>query len=212
MGRNAWHFLPFTEGAQYGIELFYPFKNELRVSTQQGRMVLDGDFGPDPDNGLLWPPFRTFGTDFYTYQILLDLKVGEGFAIMIQPHPRFYTDPTDSVPIAVPALLRRRWPLMSFIVFKAPSEARTHIFRPGEPLAQVLVVPAEPDFELAEMNEVKRRPPNANCNLGGFTRAAPPYLQTRIGPPRQTRCLMAAYFLAFPAFAAMLVIPLITSY
>jgi hypothetical protein len=149
----AWHCLPFTEGAQYGIELFYPFENELRVSTQEGRLVLDGDFGPNPKNGLLWPPFRTFGNDFYTYQILLDLKVGEGFAIMIEPHPRFYTDPTDSVPIAVPALLRRWWPMMSFIVFKAPSEGRTHIFRPGEPFAQILVVPAESDFELVEMNE-----------------------------------------------------------
>lgn len=149
----AWHCLPFTEGAQYGIELFYPFKNELRVSMQEGRLVLDGDFGPNPGNGLLWPPFRTFGNDFYTYQILLDLKVDEGFAIMTQPHPRFYTDPADSVPIAVPALLRRWWPMMSFIVFKAPSEGRTHIFRPGEPFAQVLVVPAESDFELAEMNE-----------------------------------------------------------
>jgi hypothetical protein len=40
----AWHCLPFTEGAQYGIELFYPFDNELRVTTRDGRLVLDGDF------------------------------------------------------------------------------------------------------------------------------------------------------------------------
>ena len=149
----AWHCLPFTEGAQYGIELFYPFENELRVSTQQGRLVLDGDFGPDPENGLLWPPFRAFGDHFYTYQILLDLKVDEGLAIRTEPHPRFYTDPTDSVPIAVPALLRRWWPMMSFIVFKAPAEGRTHIFRSAEPFAQVIVIPAEPDFELVEMSE-----------------------------------------------------------
>lgn len=149
----AWHCLPFTEGAQYGIELFYPFENELRVSTQEGRLILDGDFGPDPGNGLQWPPFRSFGDQFYTYQILIDLKVEEGLAIRTEPHPRFYTDPTDSVPIAVPALLRRWWPMMSFIVFKSPAEGRTHIFRPGEPFAQVIVVPAEPDFELVEMNE-----------------------------------------------------------
>jgi hypothetical protein len=150
----AWHCIPFTEGAQYGIELFYPFDNELRVSTQDGHLVLDGDFGPDPETGVQWPPFRSFGEQFYTYQILLDLKVGEGWAIRTEPHPRFYTDPTDSVPVAVPALLRTSWwPMMSFIVFKSPAEGRTHIFRPGEPFAQVLIIPVEAEFELVEMNE-----------------------------------------------------------
>ena len=41
----AWHCAPFAEGAQYGIEVFYPYDNELRVSKQQGKLVLDGDFG-----------------------------------------------------------------------------------------------------------------------------------------------------------------------
>jgi hypothetical protein len=149
----AWHCVPFSESARYGIELFYPFDNELRVTTQDGHLILDGDFGPDPDTGVQWPPFRNFGDQFYTYQILLDLKVEEGFAIRIEPHPRFYTDQTDTVPIAVPALLRRWWPMMNFAVFKSPAEGRTHIFRPGEPFAQVLVIPAEIDLELVEMDE-----------------------------------------------------------
>jgi len=149
----AWHCVPFSESARYGIELFYPFDNELRVTTQDGHLILDGDFGPDPDTGVQWPPFRNFGDQFYTYQILLDLKVEEGFAIRIEPHPRFYTDQTDTVPIAVPALLRRWWPMMNFAVFKSPAEGRTHIFRPGEPFAQVLVIPADIEFELVEMDE-----------------------------------------------------------
>jgi hypothetical protein len=144
--------LPFSEGAQYGIELFYPFDNELRVSTQGGKLVLDGDFGPDPETGVQWPPFRTFGDKFYTYQILLDLKVGEGFAIRTEPHPRFYTDATDSVPIAVPALIRNWWPMMFFLVFKSPAEGRTHIFRPNEPYAQIIVIPEEANFDLVEMS------------------------------------------------------------
>ncbi len=50
-----------------------------------------------------------------------------------EPHPRFYTDTTDTVPIAVPALLRTEWWLtISFVVFKSPGVGRTHIFRPGE--------------------------------------------------------------------------------
>jgi hypothetical protein len=149
----AWHCVPFSESARYGIELFYPFDNELRVTTQNGHLVLDGDFGPDPGTGVQWPPFRNFGDQFYTYQILLDLKVEEGFAIRIEPHPRFYTDRSDKCPIAVPALLRRWWPMMNFAVFKSPTEGRTHIFKPGEPFAQVLVIPAESEFELVEMDE-----------------------------------------------------------
>ena len=45
---QAWHCLPFSEGARYGIELFYPYQNELRVSTRGGKLALDGDFGAPP--------------------------------------------------------------------------------------------------------------------------------------------------------------------
>ena len=150
---QVWHCVPFSEGAQYGIELFYPYDNELHVSTKDGHLVLEGDWGDPPNNGLQWPPFRNFGDTFYTYQLLLDLKVEDGFAIRTEPHPRFYTDPTDTTPIAVPALLRRWWPMVNFLVFKSPAEGRTHIFRPGEPMAQIVVIPAEPDFEIVEMSE-----------------------------------------------------------
>ena len=150
---HVWHCIPFSEGAQYGIELFYPYDTELRVTTRDGKLVLDGDFGPAPDGGLDWPPFRTFGEKYYTYQVLLDLKVEEGFAIRTEPHPRFYTDSTDSVPIAVPALLRRWWPMMNFMVFKSPPEGRTHVFRPGEPFAQVIVIPADSEFQIVEQTE-----------------------------------------------------------
>ena len=45
----AWHCAPFTEGAQYGIEIFYPYENELHVSKKDGKLHFDGDFGPAPD-------------------------------------------------------------------------------------------------------------------------------------------------------------------
>jgi len=152
---QPWHCVPFSESAQYGIEIFYPYDNELRVSTRDGKLVLDGDFGPGPGSGIEWPPFRTFGEKFYTYQLLLDLKVEDGMAIRTEPHPRFYTDFTDTTPIAVPALLRRWWPMVNFMVFKSPPEGRTHIFRPGEPMAQIVIIPAEPDFAIVEMSEVE---------------------------------------------------------
>ncbi len=150
---HVWHCMPFTEGAQYGIELFYPFDDELRVSRRDGQLIFDGDFGPAPDGDLQWPPFHAFGENYYTYQILIDLKVADGMAVRSEPHPRFYTDPNDDVPLAVPALLRTSWwPMISFVVFKAPPEGRTHVFRPGEPFMQMLVLPAEPQFELVEMD------------------------------------------------------------
>ena len=148
-----WHCVPFSESARYGIELFYPFDNELRVTTRNGCFVMEGDFGPPPEGDLQWPPFRTFGEKYYTYQILLDLKVEQGMAIRTEPHPRFYNDRTGTVPIAVPALIRNWWPMMFFCVFKSPDEGCTHIFRPKEPFAQIIVIPEEANFELEPMNE-----------------------------------------------------------
>jgi hypothetical protein len=149
----AWHCIPFSEAAKGGIELFYPYDAELRVSTRGGKLVFEGDFaepgGPEPRR----PPFRSFGDAYYTYQILIDLKVEEGWAVKTETHPRFYTDRTGTVPVAVPALIRNWWPMMYFMVFKAPDEGRTHVFRKDEPFMQVSVVPAEADFELVPMSE-----------------------------------------------------------
>jgi hypothetical protein len=150
----AWHCAPFTEGAQYGIEVFYPYDNELHVSQKNGVLHFDGDFGEAPDDDLQWPPFRKFGSDYYTHQLLLDLKVGKDWAVRTEPHPRFYTDTTGTVPIAVPALLRTEWwPMISFIVFKSPREGEVHIFRPGEPMLQILVLPVTCDINLVPMDE-----------------------------------------------------------
>jgi hypothetical protein len=147
----VWHCLPFSEGAQYGIEVFYPFDFELRVTTRDGIPSIEGDFGDPPDPALQWPPFRNFGNNFYTYQILLDLQPPAGFALRTEPHPRFYTDRSGTTPVAVPALIRNWWPMMSFIVFKTPDEGQTHVFRPGEPFAQILVIPEEANFALKPM-------------------------------------------------------------
>lgn len=146
-----WHCLPFSEAAKAGIEIFYPYETELAVSMRGGALDFAGDFGPSPEPGLQWPPFRAFGRDYYTYQILLDLKVEPGWAIRTEPHPRFYTDRTGTAPVAVPALLRHWWPMMSFMVFKAPIEGQTHVFRPGEPFMQITVVPADTEVELGPM-------------------------------------------------------------
>ncbi len=150
---QAWHCLPFTEAARGGIEVFYPYDNECRVTTRNGVPVFEGEFGEPPSPGLQWPPFHTFGRQYYTYQLLLDFKAEEGFAIKAETHPRFYTDATGTVPVAVPAVLRHWWPMINFVVFKSPAEGQVHVFRPGEPFMQFCVVEAEPKLELAEMSE-----------------------------------------------------------
>ena len=92
---QAWHCLPFSEGARYGIELFYPYENELRV-----------------DDSIYLPAVARS-------------QVEEGWAFRTEPHPRFYTDPTDRTPIAVPALIHRWWPMIFFLVFKSPPEGNS---------------------------------------------------------------------------------------
>ena len=42
---------------------------------------------------------------------------------------------------------------MASVVFKSPAEGRTHIFRPGEPMLQILVLPVTSDFALLPMDE-----------------------------------------------------------
>jgi len=150
---QPWHCVPFSEAAQYGIEIFYPYDNEFRVSTRNGQLILEGDFGPPPEDNREWPPFRPFGDAYYTYQLMLDLKVEPGFALKMDAHPRYFTDVTNTTPLAVPALLRRWWPMIYFAVFKSPPEGGVHIFRPGEPFAQFLILPEEPEFELQPMED-----------------------------------------------------------
>ncbi len=145
---HPWHCIPFSEAATAGIELFYPYDEELHVSAPDGGIMFAG--GPQGSGP---PPFRSFGKNYYTFQSLIDLKVEEGYAVKAETHPRFYTDTTGTVPVAVPALLRHWWPMIYFVVFKTPPAGQTHVFRPGEPFMQVTVVQADEKLDLIEMPE-----------------------------------------------------------
>jgi hypothetical protein len=149
---QPWHCIPFSESARYGLELAYPFDAELRVTQVDGEVQLDADWGPSPPNDLAWPPFRPFGAEYYSYQLSLDLAVPPGFAVRIEPHPRYFTDATNTTPLAVPALIRSEWwPMMFFAIFKTPPPGVTHVFRKGEPFIAFTVLPADPELELVEM-------------------------------------------------------------
>ena len=150
---QPWHCLPFSESARYGIELLYPYDIELRVSTQDGRVKLDADWGAAPSPDEVWPPFRSFGDDYYSYQLSLDLEAPPGFSVRTEPHPRYFTDPTHSTPLAVPALIRTDWwPMIFFSIFRAPPPGVTHVFRKGEPFMAFTVLPSEPDVTLEPMD------------------------------------------------------------
>ena len=150
----AWHCMPFTEGAQYGIEIFYPYENELHVSKRNGEFVFSGDFGPPPYDDLQWPPYPRFGDEYYTCQLLLDLKVEPEWggahraaSALLHRYDRHRSDCRSG-------LLRTEWwPMISFVVFKSPAEGGTHIFRPGEPMLQILILPVTSDFTLVPMND-----------------------------------------------------------
>ena len=151
---QPWHCTPFSESARYGIEVLYPFEEELRVTKESGRVRLQADWGDPADPDMMWPPFRPFGEDFYSYQLSLDLEGPAGWAIRTEPHPRYYTDPTNTTPLAAPALIRSEWwPMTFFCIFKAPPEGTTHIFRKDEPFISIIVIPAEPELELRPMTE-----------------------------------------------------------
>jgi hypothetical protein len=151
-----WHCVPFSEAARAGLELCFPYEDELRVSTRRGELVFETGAGErlqsGDDDG---PPFRSFGREYFTWQSSIDLKVEAEYAIKIETHPRFYTDRTGTVPIAVPAVLHAWWPMINFLVFKAPAEGETHVFRPDEPFAMVTVVAAEQAIELIDMPEAE---------------------------------------------------------
>jgi hypothetical protein len=150
---QPWHCIPFSEAARGGIELLYPFPQEVHVTKKAGLVTFElyPDETPDPEAPP--PPFRPFGTDYYSYQSLIDLKVDAAYAIKTETHPRFYTDTTNTVPIAVPALIRPWWPMIYFMIFKAPAEGQTHIFRQGEAFMQISFVAADETFELVPMSE-----------------------------------------------------------
>jgi hypothetical protein len=146
-----WHCVPFSENARAGLELCYPYEEALHVSVRGGEMIFETASGARHQPGGDGPPLRSFGREYFTYRSSIDLKVEPEFAIKIETHPRFYTDTTGTAPIAVPAVLRAWWPMVSFLVFKAPAEGCTHIFNPGEPFVLVTVVPAEQTLSVMEM-------------------------------------------------------------
>jgi hypothetical protein len=167
---QPWHCQPFAEGAAYGAELLYPYPHECRVIGAAEGVRFEGDFSPMIEAGLPHP-FGVFAAGHYGMATALDLLPPPGYALRLGPHPRYFTDLSGDVPLAVPGHLQRFWPRQFFAVFRAPPPGATHVFRPGEPYAQLLVVPAEQEYAVAAMapeQAVERAAQDRRVTLLGY--------------------------------------------
>ena len=148
---QPWHCQPFAEGATHGLELVYPYRSECRVENHGGTLRFVGDLAAEVDGVELPHPFGVFAPGFYGMTTALDLMPPPGYALRLGPHPRYFTDETGQVPLALPGHLQRFWPRQFFAVFRAPPEGSVHVFRPGEPYAQLLLVPAGETYRVMPM-------------------------------------------------------------
>jgi tetratricopeptide (TPR) repeat protein len=156
---QPWHCLPFAEGSMYGLELVYPYENECHVINDgTGPLRFEWDFAGEPGGGVTGGEFVPFAPrrnpKFYLFSARIDLQPPPGQVIRIEPHPRVFTDETGTVPLAVIGHLQNEWwPRLVFSVFKVPAPGQRHVFRKGEPYAQVIFVPQRVGYELTRMSK-----------------------------------------------------------
>lgn len=168
---QPWHCVPFVEGSTYGLELIYPFDAETKVVTENDEVKFISAFTKEE---CIWseeptPPFSNFAPGHYGHTSCLDLIIPEDHVIRLEPHPRFFTDRTGTVPIVVPGHIQSWWSKIFFIVFKAPAEGQMHIFKKGEPYGQILIVPKKSQYNLTEMSaEDKIKRSNLDNNINKF--------------------------------------------
>lgn len=151
---QPWFCPPFVEGATYGLELLYPFDTECHVKIVNGKLFFECDFSEENKDCpyVELPPFSNFAPGHFGMTSSLDIEVPPGYVLRTEPHPRYYTDITNTVPCCIPGHLQTEWwPKIFFVVFKNPMPGQTLIFRKGEPYGQVLVVPRQINYEIKEM-------------------------------------------------------------
>ncbi len=157
---QPWHCLPFIEASTYGLELYYSFEGETRISLKDGQLFFEGDYTMDyPDApGQKMSLFSAFAPGHFGTSACLDIEVPEGYVLRTEPHPRFYTDTTNTVPCCIPGHLQTQWwPKIFFVVFKNPLPGQTLIFKQGEPYGQALIVPKKVQYDVQEMTEKEQQ-------------------------------------------------------
>jgi len=154
---QPWHCPPFVEGATYGLELIYPYETECHVINDNQDIRFEWDYAREPDAALTGGEFGAFfplPARYYLFSTGIDLQSPPGYALHTQPHPRFFTDDTGTVPLSMIGHVQTEWwPKKLFVVFRVPRPGGRHIFRKGEPYVQILFVPQRIDYDTIPMTE-----------------------------------------------------------
>jgi len=156
---QPWHCVPWIEGSTYGLELCYSFATECHVKLVNDKIVFEGDFSEENKlcPGVNLPPFMSFAPGHFGMTASLDIRVPEGYILRLEPHPRFYTDMTDTVPCCVAGHIQTDWwPRIFFVVFKNPRPGQTLVFKKGEAFGQALVLPRKISYCIEEMSEEEK--------------------------------------------------------
>lgn len=151
---QLWHCPPFVEAATQGLELVYPYDTECRVFNPGGGkdLVFEFDYAKEQGaklDGTEFVGFHPKPSKYYLFKTQVDIQSPPGMVLRTQPHPRFYADETGTVPLAMIGQVQTQWwPKKLFVVFKAPpAGGQPHMFRKGEPYAQLIFVPHRVQYE-----------------------------------------------------------------
>ena len=156
---QPWHCIPFVESSTYSLELNYPFDTECHVKIVNGSIVFEGDFTEEnkgcPEVTL--PPFIAFSPGHFGMTSSIDIKVPPGYVLRTEPHPKFYTDMTNTVPCCIAGHIQTEWwPKIFFVVFKNPMPGQTLVFKKGDPYCQLLILPRKVIYNIQEMSEEEK--------------------------------------------------------
>jgi Flp pilus assembly protein TadD len=151
---QPWHCNPFVEASTYGLELIYPYDTECQVINEGGEIRIEWDFAREAESGVTGGEFVQFAPHHYGFNASLDLQAPPGHVLRLEPHPRYFTDRTGTVPCPIIGHLQTEWwPKLFFVAFKAPLPGQRHIFRQGEAYAQAIVVPDRAFYRVEAMTQ-----------------------------------------------------------
>jgi hypothetical protein len=140
--------------------LLYQHETECQVIHDSGTIRFDFDFAREPSGELTGAEFIAFepvqAAKYYLFNTLLDLQAPPGYVLRTEPHPRFFTEDSGTVPLAMIGHIQSAWyPRLLFVVFRAPGPGQRQVFRKGEPFVQIIFVPERMKYEATQMTPVE---------------------------------------------------------
>ena len=159
---------PFKDAYEYGLEITYPYKTDLIVQNNDGKLDFICDWSKDQDtlSKVSSKPVGSISDGFFGLASGLDIQVPENFVLRIETHPNYYLK--ENYPCVVPGNLETYWwSSLFFLVFKSPPAGKSITFTYGMPIAKFVVVPQNVEYEISKMTEdeeEKRRKNFATIN------------------------------------------------